>query len=137
MRELQPYSLWLGHAGDARDLRGLSAAGIVALVDLALNEPANIVPRELVYCRFPLVDGSGNPAWLLRAAVETTASFVRASLPTLVFCSAGMSRSPGVAAAAISRVSGRAPDLCLAEIAGSGSADVSPALWREIKAVLA
>jgi hypothetical protein len=45
--------------------------------------------RELVYCRFPLVDGAGNPPWLLRAAVETVAGFVRAGVPTLVFCGPG------------------------------------------------
>ena len=28
------------------------------MVDLALNEPPAVVPRELVYCRFPLGDGS-------------------------------------------------------------------------------
>ena len=137
MREIPPYPLWLGHIGDVRDLRGVLAAGIVALVDLALNEPPTAVTRELVYCRFPLVDGSGNPTWLLRAAVETTAGLLRERVPTLVYCGAGMSRAPAVAAAAISLVSGDPPDSCLAAVVQSGSSDVSPALWREIRAILA
>lgn len=136
MRRVPPYPLWLGHVGDVRDILGLSTAGIVAVVDLASNEPPASVPREMVYCRFPLLDGGGNPPWLLRAAVETVASLLRAGVPTLVFCSAGMSRSPAVAAGAISAVSGRPPDLCLTEIAQSGPADVLPALWREIASVL-
>ncbi len=61
MRQIPPYSLWLGHAGHVRDLRTVLAAGIVALVDLALDEPPASLTRELVYCRFPLVDGPGNP----------------------------------------------------------------------------
>jgi protein-tyrosine phosphatase len=136
MYQIPPYPLWLGHVGDVRDLRGVLTAGIVAMVDLALNEAPAVVPRELVYCRFPLVDGAGNPAWLLRAAIETTVELLRSDVPTLVYCSAGMSRSPAVAAAAVSLISGQPPNACLAAIRESGVSDVSPALWQEITAVL-
>ena len=40
------------------------------------NEPLPSLPRELAYCRFPLIDGPGNPSWLVRAAVETVAYLV-------------------------------------------------------------
>jgi protein-tyrosine phosphatase len=135
VRQLIPYPLWVGHAGDGRDLRGVLSADIAALIDLAENEPPVAVTRDLVYCRFPLVDGAGNPPWLLRAAVDTVAHLLRSSVPTLVFCSAGMSRSPAVAAVALATVSGRTPEDCLAEVLRSGAADVSPALWRELRAV--
>ncbi len=134
MRQIQPHSLWLGHVGDARDLRRVLSLGITALVDLALNEPPVTVTRELVYCRFPLLDGLGNPQWLLRLAVETTSTFLRAGTPTLVFCSGGMSRSPTVVAAALALVSGRTPDQCLAEVTQAAPADVSLALWQEVLA---
>src|SRR5262245_15566735 len=101
MRRVASYSLWLGNVGDTRDLRKILDAGIAALVDLALEEPPAKITRELVYCRFPLVDGGGNSPWLLRAAVETTAGFVRSRTPTLVYCGAGMSRSLIIAAAAL------------------------------------
>jgi protein-tyrosine phosphatase len=114
MRNVAAYSLWLGHVGDARDLRGVLNAGIAALVDLAINEPPATVTRELVYCRFPLVDGSGNATWLLRAAVETTAGLLGSQTPTLVYCASGMSRSLAIAAAAIARLQNRPPDECLA-----------------------
>src|SRR5919198_1222920 len=39
VRRVPSTSLWLGHAGDARDLRAVLAAGIEGLVDLALEEP--------------------------------------------------------------------------------------------------
>jgi protein-tyrosine phosphatase len=134
VRQVLPYSLWLGHVGDARDLRRVLSLGIGAQVDLALNERPVTVTRELVYCRCPLLDGPGNPPWLLRFAVETTAVLIRARTPTLVFCSAGMSRSPAVVAAAIASLSGRPVEKCLAEVTQSAPADVSPGLWQEVVA---
>ena len=136
MSLIPPYSLWLGHVGDARDLRGVFEAGITALVDLAMNEPPIAVTRELVYCRLPLMDGAENPPWLLRLAVDTTAALLRANVPTLVFCSGGMSRTPAVAAGALARVTGRSPKECLAEIAKAGKCDVSTTLWREVVAAI-
>ena len=100
MRKIEPYSLWVGNVGDVWDLRRVHEEGIAALVDLAVNEPPAKVTRELVYCRFPLVDGLGNATWLLRTAIETTAALVARRVPTLVYCSAGLSRSRLIAAAA-------------------------------------
>ncbi|MBY0460374.1 MAG: hypothetical protein K2V38_23920, partial [Gemmataceae bacterium] len=85
MRRIPGYPLWVGSTAAARDLRAILAADIAAVVDLALSEPPPPLTRELVYCRFPLVDGAGNPPWLLRAAIETAARLVRAGVPTLVF----------------------------------------------------
>ena len=135
MRRISGLSLWLGHIGDMRDLRVVLSTGILAVVDLAVNEPPAVVTRELVYCRFPLVDGSGNPPWLLRAAVDCVAGLLRADTATLVFCAAGMSRSPAIAAAAIARVRGCSPGEALAFVAESKALDVSPGLWLEIEAM--
>jgi hypothetical protein len=63
VRQIVPYPLWVGHAGDARDTGALLATGLLAVVDLALAEPPVPVTRELAYCRFPMVDGPGNPPW--------------------------------------------------------------------------
>jgi protein-tyrosine phosphatase len=134
MRRVRDYSLWLGHVGDARDQGVLFAAGVEAVVDLALDEVPVPLARELVSCRFPLIDGVGNPRWLLRAAVETVAGLIRAGVPTLVYCGAGMSRTPAVAGAAIALVRGCPPAEGLALVLQSGAADVSPALWSEIRA---
>jgi len=132
MRSIPPYSLWLGHIGDVRELRGILAAGITAFVDLALNEPPVAVTRELVYCRFPLLDGADNPPWLLRAAVETTAALLRADVPTLVFCSGGISRTPAVAACALAQVTSRSAEECFADLARDGKCDVSTTLWCDL-----
>jgi len=104
VRCIAGYELWIGHVGDVRDLPAVLTHGIEALVDLAGNEPPVATPRGLAYFRLPLVDGSDNPAWLLRAAVSLVRSLLVDEVPTLVFCSAGMSRSPAIAAAAIASI---------------------------------
>ncbi|VTR92286.1 Uncharacterized protein OS=Planctomyces maris DSM 8797 GN=PM8797T_22478 PE=4 SV=1 [Gemmata massiliana] len=132
MRQISGYSLWVGRVADIRDLRGVLSAGIEAVVDLALNEPVALVTRELVYCRFPLVDGAGNPFWGLCAAVEAVAGFVRVEVPTLVFCGAGMSRSLTVAAAGLALAGNRLPGDCLQLVTATGPHDVSVGLWNDI-----
>jgi hypothetical protein len=125
-------TIWIGHADLVRDLPALQRAGVRALIDLALAEAPITPHRETVYCRFPLIDGGGNPAWIVRAAIETVTVLARSGTNTLVFCGAGMSRSPAVCAGALSLVTDRSPEPCLAEIARGGPTDVSPALWREV-----
>lgn len=137
MRGIPDYPLWLGHAEEARDVAGLTEAGILALVDLAIEEPPAAASRELVYCRFPLQDGPGNPEWLLRAAIEATAALVRSRTPTLVACGIGISRAPCIAAAAIARVREESPLAVLSEIARLGLSDVSPGLWADVVAAAA
>ena len=136
MRAIEPYSLWIGNARDLRRVAELMAAGIRAVVDLAANEPVAVLPREIVYCRFPLLDGEGNERWMLRTAIETISELLRAHVPTLVACSAGMSRSPALTAAAIARVHARDPSECLLSCVVGGPADVSPALWNDVVAIL-
>lgn len=129
MLNVAPHKLWIGNAPEARDSARLRAQGIAAIVDLAVNEPPAVLSRELVVCRFPLHDGTSNPAWMLRAAINTVAELLRAHVPTIVCCSAGMSRAPSISAAAIAKVTGRSPGECLAEIAALRQLDVSSGLW--------
>jgi hypothetical protein len=136
LRQISGHPIWIGHAGDIRNPSAVLDAGIMAVVDLALNESPARLPRELIYCRFPLVDGSGNPRWLLRTAVETVACLLRSDTPTLVCCAAGMSRSPAVAGAAIALVRGCSLAEGLVAALQGGSGDVSPKLWAEIQASL-
>ncbi len=136
MRPIAGYPLLLSNAYEVRDPRVIHAAEIAAVIDLALNEPPLAVTRELVYCRFPLLDGSGNPPWLLHAAINTLADLLRAKVRTLVFCSAGLSRSPVIAAAAIARVQGSSIQEVLPAILLGSPADVSPALVAEVELAL-
>ena len=135
MREAITNCLWLGNAMDARDISAVLDLRIVAVVDLALEEPPIQFTRDIVYCRIPLVDGSGNRPEIIRAAVDLTASLIDSRVPTRVACGAGMSRSPIIVAAALTKVDGRSLDQALEDITAGVAHDVSTSLWAEIKAV--
>jgi hypothetical protein len=136
MRHIPDYSLWLGHAGDARDRHELLRLGVGAVVDLAVEEPPAVAGHEMVYCRFPLLDGTENPPWLLRAAFDMTATLLRQKVPTLVACSSGVSRAPAIAAAALVRL-GR-PNLqdAMLYLAKFGQCDVSAGLLQDVVQVM-
>jgi hypothetical protein len=44
MREILPGRLWLGNAGDGRDPERLLRTGVVAVVNLAAEEPSPVLP---------------------------------------------------------------------------------------------
>jgi len=133
MRRVPGRALWLGNAGDLLDPRAVLGAGVEAVVELADSEPFAALPRELVRCRFPLSDGGDNPPWLLRLAAESVAALLRAGVPVLVCCSAGMSRSVCVAAGGIVLAEGRALDESLSMVVASGPADVAPGLLVQLQ----
>lgn len=132
MREVVPGALWIGNARDARDPRELHEAGVAAVVDLAREEPPANLGREFVLVRVPLVDGPDNDPALLSLAVETVAAIHARGLPLLVACSAGLSRSPSIVAAALARVRGTSPETELTGLGERIPLDVSPALWRVV-----
>lgn len=135
MRKLEPHSLWLGSVVDAWDLAELHRREIHAIVDLASNEAPIKLTRDLTYCRFPVVDGVGNDRGKLRLAVDTLEALLRAGITTLVYCSAGMSRSPAVAAAAVSRITGQPLVECLTNITAGHAHDVAFGFIRDVQAV--
>src|SRR5258708_1657799 len=87
-----------------------STPGLEAVVRRAGEDPPLQPPRELIYCRFPLLDGSGNRGELLSVAVRTVGTLLERKLPTLVCCGAGMSRSPAIAAAALAFLNEESPE---------------------------
>lgn len=137
MKQLTPHLLWLGHAGEGRDIRRIFDEGIKALVELALEEQSSQPPRELIYCRFPLLDGPGNDATVLCLAIRSMETLLKARVPILLCCANGMSRSPAIAAAALALIHGESPEAWLQRIAEHHPSDVSPALWYEVKKCLA
>jgi len=132
VRQVPGHSLWLGHVGDARDVRAVLAAGVLAVLDLAGNELPVDYPRDVAYARFPLVDGAGNPSWLVRSAVGCLTEWLTDRIPAFVFCSAGLSRSPAVAAVALSRITWQSPADMLMFVTGTTAHDVSPGLWADL-----
>lgn len=133
MREVISNLAWIGHARDARNVARVLDLGIKAVIDLAIDEPAVPFPRDITYGRFPLCDGAGNEDGVLLAAITTTRILVEATVPTLVFCGAGMSRSPAIVAAAIAIMRDIDLDAALRIVAEAGPHDVSPALWSDVR----
>ena len=135
MTEVAPKLLWIGNATEARQISQVLEAGVEALVDLALEERPPNITRDLIYCRFPLVDGGGNSPSLIRAAIECVVSLFEKRVPTFVCCGAGMSRSPAIVAAALAESRGGSLEEVLEEIVAGRPLDVSSALWTDIKGV--
>ena len=75
--------------GDARDVREILGMEITTVVDLALEEPPFLYPRDTLYCRVPLLDGEGNLPSTLRIAIQTITTLIRLKVPTLVACPRG------------------------------------------------
>jgi protein-tyrosine phosphatase len=132
MHRIEPYPLWIGHWGEEQDLAAIFDAEIEAVVELAAEEPAFLSQRNLICCRFPLLDGVGNRPELLALAIRTLATLLEAGTPTLACCSGGVSRAPAVASAALALLNRESPEECLKRVALHHHCDVSPGLWRSI-----
>ena len=135
MHEIHPELLWLGHALDARDPEALFDAGITAVVDVAYEELPAQLPRQLIYCRFPINDGGGNRDSVLVQAVQTLVDLLSSGTKTMVACSAGMSRSPTIASFALAAYLSQEPEEVIARIAEIKSLEVNGKLWEDVAKV--
>ncbi|MCA9005668.1 MAG: dual specificity protein phosphatase family protein [Planctomycetaceae bacterium] len=136
MREIIPSLLWIGNTRDTHDVKNVLDLGIAAVIDLALEEPAVPLTRDMIYCRLPVIDGAENQPVVLISAVKIVARLIREEVPTLVACSAGMSRSPAIVAAALSQVRETDFETELKLIAAHHPADVAPGLWNDLQELL-
>jgi len=131
MHEIHPNLLWLGNASDVREPIPLFEAGISAVVDLAAEESPALLPRQFIYCRFPLLDGSGNTASVLLNCIQTIVDFLDTKTRTLVACSAGMSRSPVITSFALAAFLGQSPDQVVKRIGTIRSLELKSDLWKD------
>jgi predicted protein tyrosine phosphatase len=81
------------------------------------------------------MDGVQDGQGILDVAIRTLVSLLKNQVPTLVYCGAGVSRSPAVVAAALSIVEGGSPEERLREIVAGQPHDVSPQLWEAVQRV--
>jgi protein-tyrosine phosphatase len=133
MREVLSGKLWIGNAGDGRDPERLLRAGVAAVISLAAEEPSPVLPRSMISCHFPLMDGAQESPGVLATGIETLVSLLKNHVPTLVYCGAGMSRSPAVVAAALSIVQGGSPEERLRAVVAGQPHDVSPQFWEAVR----
>jgi hypothetical protein len=136
MNRITPYAVWIGNEVEGREVVRLLDEGVEAIVDLAAESPARATPRDLIYCRFPLIDGVEGQGGLVALAVRTVAALVAAETPTFVGCGAGLSRAPAVVAAALAVAFDQTPEFCLERVRESHRCDVAPRLWSAVLAAL-
>jgi protein-tyrosine phosphatase len=134
MRPLLDRKLWIGNAHDIRPWTTELQQQISAVVDLSLSDPPAVLPREVIYLRIPLADAAENAASLLRLALQTAASLLKDDTPTLVCCSAGMSRSPAIACGAIAINQNVDPDEVVKSLLQGVPHVLSPGLWESVRA---
>ena len=132
MHQIPATSLWLGNASDLRNVPTMLRLGITAIVDLAIEEPVPVIPRTVSYCRFAVTDDGENDPVLLMAAITLTALLAEGQHSTGICCSAGLSRSPVIAAAALSVVLRRPMCEMLTLVFQHRAADVSPAFLAQV-----
>jgi hypothetical protein len=135
IRNLAGDRLWIGPSAVLADPRSVCDLGIQAVVCVAPEPLPQRWPRDLTFVRIPLSDDGENAPDSLRRAVEIVSGLIADSVPTLVVCSMGHSRSIAVAASALAACEDAAPDAVLRRIATGQAADVSPALWDALKRI--
>ena len=108
---------------------GLSKSSQSDVVE-AVNEPPAVLGRDIIYCRIPLSDDGAN------TAIDCLCSFVRRDHRTLVACSAAVSRSPMITAAAVSILSGNSLTDSLMQITANAPHDVSPTVFSSSVSIL-
>ena len=136
MHQIMPFPLWVGHAGDGRAFREIFANGIRAIVQLAIEEPPLQLPHELIYQRFPLLDGEGNDRIVLHLAINAVSRLIKSKIPALVCCGAGMSRSPVIVAAALALSTQSDLGKCIHEVLQNRAADISVLFLADVEAAL-
>ena len=132
MHEIHPNLLWIGHAMNVREPRALFDAGVAAVIDVAYEESPAQIPRQLTYCRFPLNDGGGNNPETVLQSLRTATDLLRSNTKLLIACSAGMSRSPTLAAFALAHHLSVTPDEVIAGIADIKGLELKPELWADM-----
>jgi protein-tyrosine phosphatase len=135
MRLVYREILLIGNAHEVRDLRQLYDRDIRHIIDLAANETPACLGRDQTYVRIPLLDGSGNDDDSIELAITTAVLLIRREKRTLIACSAGMSRSPCIAAASLALVTGDKLEDWISRIVATGPHDVSGTLWQQVHTV--
>lgn len=135
MYELHSELLWFGNAIEIREPAGLFEVGVQAVIDVAFEEKPSLLPRQLIYCRFPIVDGGGNDEEVLRVAVRTTVDLISSGTKTIVACSAGMSRGPMIATFALAAFNSESPKRIIQAIAEKRALEVNGKLWNQLNAI--
>ncbi|MEF8778104.1 MAG: dual specificity protein phosphatase [Natronomonas sp.] len=94
--------LFVGSIEDVEDRSLLDEHRISAIISLTHAEPETGFPADVAVVRIPMMDGPRNEYQTFVRAVEEVLTRWEIGNRVLVHCSAGASRSPAVAATALS-----------------------------------
>jgi protein-tyrosine phosphatase len=95
--------IYVGTESDAGDESLLRKHGVDTVISLTHSNPET---GDITRIDIPMVDGPQNSYQAFAEAVETVIEQCENGRRVLIHCSAGSSRSPSVAAAVITRLSG-------------------------------
>ena len=93
--------LFVGTVDDAGATERLHERGITTIVSVIRGAPAGGYPADVTVVTVPMLDGPQNDLERFEQAVSHVLSVLQTDESLLVHCSAGASRSPAVAAAAL------------------------------------
>ena len=96
--------IFVGTESDAGDQSLLRKHGVDVVVSLTHSKPET---GDVTRVDIPMVDGPQNSQEAFAEAVETVIEHRKNDQSVLIHCSAGASRSPSVAAAAIAHLTGK------------------------------
>lgn len=136
MDQIGDHLLWIGNAIEVSPIQKLMEHEFEAVVSLAVEEPCHAFPRELISLRIPLYDDGSNNPEQVTLAIDAVTGLLMRQQKTFVFCSAGMSRSPAIVAAALARLTGNPLAETLSFVATHRPCDVSPGLWSQVHRVM-
>jgi protein-tyrosine phosphatase len=128
--------LYVGSIDDAGDRSLLEEHRISVVLSLTYAEPETGTPSDVTVVRLPMMDGPQNDHRTFRRAVNEVLTRWEAGARVLVHCSAGASRSPAVAATAISLSTGQSLEAAFRQLKERRAAvDPHEALLRQADSV--
>jgi len=135
MKSVFDSNLSIGNVSEGHNTQLLFDQEIESLVDLAYEEKPASYPREIFHLRIPLIDGQGNSRLRIRIAIISVAEIIRADSKALIFCSAGLSRSPVIVIASYALVTQSDPGMLFDQYSENYPHQISPPLWNDVLSV--
>lgn len=137
IREIVEGRLFVGNARDARSLEVIGSNQITVLVDLAAEDVPASAFRDTVTIRVPLRDDGENRSDRLEFVIRAVLHLLTGGERILVACSAGQSRSPLIAAAALCLWCNVSLDDEVRRATSVHPTDVSPAFYSQVQTITA
>jgi hypothetical protein len=111
-------NLWIGEWQSAANLDWLQANNVSAILNVAADLDDPRIGHGVYSVKVGLVDGPGNPKWMVDLAVKTLILMLEKEPVTYAHCISGQSRSVHVVCRALAEIEGTSYKQVHAEIRG-------------------